>query len=115
MVETEMSLTNFITTFVDNFGNFSQHTLEAWYLNSVKRAAFSTKYQPSSVLNCVSDFAQNLKVDKKEEVSEEYFHKTQIALFGTVTSITKQIRSEDGTITLKEKHTLSQITSSDNK
>ena len=114
-VETEKSLEEFIAAFTGDFITYAQHTLEAWYLTTVKNAAFSSNYQPSFALHCVSDFAQNLLVEKKQEVSEEYFHKKQIALFGTVSSITKEIRSEEGTPTTKVKHTLSQMTSSNNK
>lgn len=116
-IETEMSLQDFLSAFIKDFPKFSQHTLEAWYLNAVKNAAFSKAYQPSFVLHCVSDFAQNIQIEKKDEVSEEYFHKKQIALFGTMTSITKTARVPDGEGSHNEKfkHKLSQITSSNNK
>ena len=116
-IETDMVVQDFIDKFILDFPGYSKHTLEAWFLNVLKNAAFSPSNQPSHSMNCVSDFAQNLLLDKKHEVSEEYFHKTQTALFATVTSITSQIRTEDGSLGEKEKvqHTLSQITSSNNK
>ena len=70
-VETEKSLEEFIAAFTGDFTAYAQHTLEAWYLTTVKNAAFCSNYQPSFALHCVSDFAQNLLVKKKQEVSEE--------------------------------------------
>ena len=67
-------------------------------------------------MTSVSDFAQNLLVETKVEVSEEHFHKAQIALFATVTSVSTAIRPEgDNTETEHVQHTITQVTSSDNK
>ena len=57
-----------------------------------------------------SDFAQNLQVEKKHEVSEEYFHKTQFALFATVTTVVTEEEVETGDRE-KVQHTVSQATS----
>ena len=113
-VETEMGLSDFVAKLSQDFPEFSKHTMEAWFLNSVKNAGFSTTNQPSHAMVCVSDFAQNLQVEKKHEVSEEYFHKTQFSLFATVTTVATEIEGESGE---KEKaqHTVSQVTSSMNK
>ena len=58
----------------------------------------------------ISDFAQNLKLSSKKETSEEYFHQKQIAIFGTVSTI-----NVAGPEFKSQHHSLSQITSSENK
>ena len=112
-IETEMDMADFVAKFVQDFPAFSKHTLEAWFLNAVKNAAFSGENQPSHVMVCVSDFAQNLQVEKKHEVAEEYFHKSQIALFATVSTINKD-HPEDQPGE-RNQRTLSQVTASMNK
>ena len=112
-VETEMRLSEFVARFTEEFPAFSKHTLEAWFLNCIKNAGFAKNNQPSHAMVCVSDFAQNLQVEKKHEVSEEYFHKTQFALFATVTSIVTE-EEESGELE-RFQHTISQATSSMNK
>ena len=103
-IKEEMSIESFLERFTNDFDNFSKHKVEAWFLNTLKNFASNPKNQaPNSILS-VSDFAQNLKLSRKHETSEEYFHKTQIALFGTVSSVSGETQ-----------HSLSQITSSDCK
>ena len=64
-------------------------------------------------MGMVTDFAQNLVLEKKHAISEEYFHKTQVALAATVTKIcTQETDSDDQQV---RSHTMSQITSSDDK
>ena len=112
-IETEMQMTDFLEKFMQDFPGFSKHTLEAWFLNAIKNAAFSNENQPSHVMVCVSDFAQNLQVEKKHEVAEEYFHKSQIALFATVSTINKEaVEDQPGE---RVQHTISQVTASMNK
>ena len=114
-VETEMRLSDFVVKFMEDFPAFSKHTLEAWFLNSLKNAGFAQSNQPSHAMVCVSDFAQNLEVEKKHEVSEEYFHKTQFALFATVTTIVDDEEDVETGNRSKVQHTISQATSSMNK
>ena len=92
-VLTDMSAEDFIKRFVAKFPSYSQHQIEAWLLNAIKNAAFNPVNQPPHAIVSVSDFAQNLNNDKKVEVSEEHFHKSQTALFGTVTSISTPIQN----------------------
>ena len=113
-VETEMVLSEFVTRFCQDFPAFSKHTLEAWFLNSVKNAGFSKTNQPPHAMIGVSDFAQNHQVEKKHEVSEEYFHKTQFSLFATVTTVVTEEEVETGDRE-KVQHTVTQATSSMNK
>ena len=112
-IETEMEMPDFVAKFIDDYPGFCKHTLEAWFLNAIKNAGFSNANQPSHALVCVSDFAQNLLVEKKHEVAEEYFHKSQIALFATVSTICNEIFDDQPGERVQ--HTLSQVTSSMNK
>ena len=112
-IETEMVMSDFVAKFSNDFPGFCKHTLEGWFLNATKNAGFSNANQPAHALVCVSDFAQNLLVEKKHEVAEEYFHKSQIALFATVSTICKE--SFDDQPAERVQHTISQVTSSMNK
>ena len=91
----EISVKEFIETFVAKFSDYSKHQIESWFLNAVKNAAFNPINQPSHRILSVSDFAQNITNDRKKEVSEERFHKTQTALFGTVSSFSTHIQPEN--------------------
>ena len=112
-IETEMVISDYVAKFIEDFQKFCKHTLEAWFLNATKNAGFSIANQPSHALIGVSDFAQNVLVEKKHEVAEEYFHKSQIALFATVSTIcTDMLDDQPGE---RAQHTISQVTSSMNK
>ena len=58
----------------------------------------------------MSDFAQNLKLSSKKETSEEYFHQKQISMFGIVSTVDLPCQGGNS-----QQHSLSQITTSDNK
>ena len=103
-IREDKSFQEFIIQFTKDFEIYAKHKLKAWFLNNLKSFASHPEHQKAHNLICVSDFAQNLKLSKKQEISEEYFHKTQIAIFGSVSTI--------GGLT---QHTMSQITSSDMK
>ena len=106
----DMPLEDFIEKFVSDFDDFAKHVVESWFLNTVKNVAFSPSNQPSHAIVAVSDFAQNLQVEKKIEMSEEHFHKAQIAMFATVVSVSTP-EENGGNI----KHSITQVTTSNNK
>ena len=114
---TDLPVEEFIDRFITEFPSYSQHEVESWFLNAVKNAAFSKGYMPSHAIGQVMDFAQNLVLEKRHAISEEYFHKVQVALAATVTTICTPIRVEEGSNETGQsiKHVLSQITSSENK
>ena len=101
---------DFLNKYKSNFPIYGKHKTEYWLLNTLKNTCSDESHQPSELLYMVSDFAQNLKLDKKKEISEEYFHKKQIAIFATVSTINRKISENE-----KRQHTVSQITSSENK
>ena len=109
-VLTDMQMDAFSELFVSDFDDYAKHTVEYWFLNAVKIEAFDPTNQPSHALVGVSDFAQNVQVEKKVEMAEEHFHKAQIAIFGTVVSVSTPVEDDDNV-----KHSLTQVTSSDNK
>ena len=109
-VLTDMQMDAFIEQFISDFDDYAKHTVEYWFLNAVKIEAFDPKSQPSHAIVGVSDFAQNLQVEKKVEMAEEHFHKGQIALFATVVSVSTPIEDNNNV-----KHSLTQVTSSNNK
>ena len=104
-IRSDVSLEEFHNKFFADFEAYAEHKVVAWHLNNLKVYASTASTQNPQNMVCISDFAQNLKLSKKQETSEEYFHKTQVALFATVTTV----KSES------QQHTLSQITSSDVK
>ena len=105
-----LSFTEFIERFHKDFKSYSKHKIESWILTTRKNTSTTPKSQNPSTLFCISDFAQNIKLSTKLETSGEYFHKRQIALYGTVSTVNAKV-SEDNTV----QHTLSQLTTSDCK
>ena len=106
----DMPMGDFVKKFVSDFDDFAKHVVESWFLNTVKNVAFSPSNQPSHAIVAVSDFAQNLQVEKKIEMSEEHFHKAQIAMFATVVSVSTLDESGG-----QMRHSVTQVTTSDNK
>ena len=86
-IKEDMTFDNFLQQFISDFSSYSGHKIVAWLLNNLMNFGPSHYNQNSKNMVCVSDFAQNVKLSKKHEVSEEYSHKTQIAVFGTVSTV----------------------------
>ena len=106
----EKPFLDFLEAYKENFEAYGKHKTEAWLLNTSKNVCSDKRNQPGNMMYMVSDFAQNLKLDKKNETSEEYFHKKQIAIFASVSTVNIKESEHEG-----EQHTISQITSSDCK
>ena len=113
--EIELQANDFLERFKAEFPKYSQHEVEFWYLNAVQNAAFSN--MPKHAMASVTDFAENVVIEPRHAVSEEHFHKKQIALLGTVTKICTPIpvECENGEAQTNVEHLLSQMTLSDNK
>ena len=97
----DMTLEKFLQKFRKDF---AVHRVEHWYLNTLKNYSSNKEIQQRESLISTSDFAQNLKLSKKHETSEEYFHKVEIAVFGSVSSCKTD-----------SQHSFSQITTSNCK
>ena len=85
-IKEEMSCTAYIERFTKDFEKFAAHKVEHWYLNTLKNYCSDKETQMPGSLVSISDFAQNIKISKKNYISEEYFHKAQIAMYGSVSS-----------------------------
>ena len=109
-IKEDKTVDNFLKDFVGEFPKYARHKLENWFLSTVKAAATSPKSQSGNTVVSISDFAQKLKLSSKKETSEEYFLQKQIAIFGTVSTI--NVAGPDNN---SQHHSLSQITSSENK
>ena len=68
----DMSVKEFVSQFITEFPKYSQHEVEAWYLNAVRNAAFSMGYMPDHAVSQVIDFAQNLVLEKRHAISEKF-------------------------------------------
>ena len=104
-VKIDLSQEKFKEKFKTDFQEFSKHKLEDWMLNNLKHFGSKANSQKPHNLFMISDFAQNIKLSKKMEVSEEYFHKQQVAVFGSVST----------SVSNGSHKNMSQITSSDVK
>ena len=70
----------FLEKYETNFTSYAKHKTEAWILNTIKSTCSEKNFQSNDLLYMVSDFAQNLKIEKRKETAEEYFHKRQIVI-----------------------------------
>ena len=86
-ISKNIKVIDFVKEFSKNFLSYAKHKVECWFINTVKNTSTTAVSQRHDTMVSVSDFAQNLKLSSKKETSEEYFHKTQIAIFGTVSTI----------------------------
>ena len=109
-IKEEKNVNDFLKDFTSNFLKYGKHKVENWFISTLKTASTSPKSQCQNTLFSVSDFAQNLKLSSKKETSEEYFHQKQISMFGTVSTV--NVPCPGGS---SQQHSLSQITTSDNK
>ena len=85
-VTTEHSLIDFKIKFGALFHEFSRHLVPSWFLSNTKNEIMKPLSRRLSVLFSVTDFAENVVIDWKYELSEQHFHKREILLFGAVLS-----------------------------
>ena len=109
-IKEEKNVNDFLKDLTSNFLKYGKHKEENWIISTLKTASTSRKSQCQNTLFSVSDFAQNLKLSSKKETSEEYFHQKQMSMFGTVSTV--NVPCPGGS---SQQHSLSQITTSDNK
>ena len=65
----------------------------AWFLTNTKVEMMRPLPRRSLSLICTTDFAENILVIRKRELSEQYFHRVEILLFGAVVSFAANISS----------------------
>lgn len=88
-MEDDISLHNsaeFREKFALEFNEFCRHIVVSWYLNNMKVEMAKASERRSNTLFINSDFAQNVVVQRKKELADQYFHRTEILLFGGVAS-----------------------------
>ena len=66
---------------------YTHHTILAWYLANSKIEIMRPLTRRARVLVVITDFAENVKVIRKHELSDQYFHRPEILLFGAVASV----------------------------
>jgi hypothetical protein len=93
-VITDLTLADFKEKIKAEFKVYAEHVVAFWFLRNTKNAAFSPKYLPSHVLKLTSDFAENITIIKKWELSEQYFKRPEICLFGSVSGFMAPVFDE---------------------
>ena len=100
-----MDLTSCLERFKDDFSEYVEHIILSWYLRNAKTEGFDLQRMPTHMVSFVADFAQNIQVEKRWEVAEEYFHKPEIALHGILSGMKSAANGQP--------HRISHVTTSD--
>ena len=66
------------------FSSYAEHIVAAWFLRSTKLELLNKQSQLRHFITMISDFGENILVTRKNETSDQFFHRLQICLFGTV-------------------------------
>ena len=83
-----MPLEQFLIRFRESVSDYSEHVVAAWFLRNCKLELLSSLPEKDGVAVMTADFAENVKVLDKHETGDQYFHKREIALFGTTVTVT---------------------------
>ena len=83
-VETELTLSEFLAAFREDFTNYAHHIVAAWFLRSTKLELFQPSQERKSVLTIVSDFGEAYLVVKKHETSDQFFKRPEVNIHGSV-------------------------------
>ena len=73
--------------------DFAHHIVVAWFLKNLKVEIMRPLPRRSLSLISTTDFPENILVIRKQELSEQYFHRVEILLFGAVVSFLVNIPS----------------------
>ena len=74
-VKTQLSLDDFKQRFKELFREYSHHIVISWYLANCKLELQLCRPSRSKTMFIVSDFAENVVVVRKYELSDQYFHR----------------------------------------
>ena len=83
---TEQSISQFMASFEKLFQEFSSHIIPSWFLTNTKQELQKCCSSCATTLFITSDFAENVVVVRKYEVSDQYFHRVEILSWGAVVS-----------------------------
>ena len=75
-----------MASFEQLFQEFSSHIIPSWFLTNTKQELQKCCSSRATTLFITSDFAENVVVVRKYEVSDQYFHRVEILLWGAVAS-----------------------------
>ena len=95
-VPTQLNLARFREKLSELFTVFTNHIIPTWFLANCKSELQKCRSARSSILFVTSDFAENVKVIRKHELGEQFFHRIEILVFGAVASyfVTKEGQQE---------------------
>ena len=94
-VESEYSVIQFMNMFCKTFPVFPNHIVSFWYLTNVKLELQKPLASRSSILFITTNFAENVLIVRKHELSDQYFHRIEILLFGAVASFVTTMEMND--------------------
>ena len=106
-------ISEYKTMFAEQFNVFARHIIPSWHLTNTKMEIMRPLERRQSIMFVVSDFAENVNVIHKHELLEQYFHRAEILLFGSIISFL--IKPEEGAAGDYKLYTVSYMVSSDYK
>ena len=92
-VVTTLVWEDFSTKFAVIFNDFARHIIVIQFLTNSKVEMMRPLPRRSLSLISTTDFPENILVIRKQELSEQYFHRVEILLFGAVVSFLVNIPS----------------------
>ena len=69
------------------FAIYAEHIIAAWYLRATKLELLGQQSQLRHLCIFTSDFGENILVKGKHETGDQFFHRLEICLFGTVSTL----------------------------
>ena len=66
------------------FSSYSEHIVSAWFLRATKLEVLKSPGMLMQTMLITSDFAENILVVRKHETSDQFFHRLQVCLYGSV-------------------------------
>ena len=113
-VETELSLSEFLKSFREEFIQYAHHIVAAWFLRSTKLELFHPTKERKNILTIVSDFGEAFLVVRKHETADQFFKRPEVNLHGSVCSFLVP-KADDESGQSLEDYSMSYIVSSDTK
>ena len=90
--ETAVNSNNFPSSlqnisFRAEFSLYSEHIIVAWFLRATKLELMGMQSQLPHLGIFTSDFGENILVKSKHETGDQFFHRLEVCLFGTVSTM----------------------------
>ena len=97
-IHADLSIPQLRASFEQLFQEFSSHIIPSWFLTNTKLELQKCCSSRATTLFITTDFAENVVVVRKYEVSDQYFHRVEILLWGAVASYV--VTRSDGELVL---------------